>query len=75
MYIAEIAPARYRGRLVGMFQFNIVFGILVAYLSNYCIGVLGLGETEWRWKLGIAALPSAAFFVCCSAFPEVRAGW
>lgn len=70
MYIAEIAPARYRGRLVGMFQFNIVFGILVAYLSNYSIGLLGLGEMEWRWKLGIAALPSAAFFVMLFSIPR-----
>ncbi len=61
MYIAEIAPARLRGRLVGFFQFNIVFGILVAYLSNYLIGTLGLGDAEWRWKLGIAAIPAALF--------------
>src|SRR5689334_15976421 len=61
MYIAEIAPARIRGRLVGFFQFNIVFGILLAYFSNYVIGTMGFGEAEWRWKLGIAAIPAAAF--------------
>jgi len=61
MYIAEIAPAKLRGRLVGFFQFNIVFGILVAYLSNYLIGAMGLGDHEWRWKLGIAAIPAAIF--------------
>src|SRR5580704_2559207 len=61
MYIAEIAPARLRGRLVGFFQFNIVFGILAAYLSNYLIGGMGLGDNEWRWKLGIAAIPAAIF--------------
>ena len=49
MYIAEIAPAKYRGRLVGLFQFNVVFGILLAYLSNYVLGTLNLGLTEWRW--------------------------
>jgi MFS family permease len=63
MYIAEIAPARLRGRLVGLFQFNIVFGILVAYLSNYLIGTMGFGDMEWRWKLGISALPAALFLV------------
>jgi len=63
MYIAEIAPARLRGRLVGFFQFNIVFGILVAYLSNYLIGTMGFGDTEWRWKLGISAVPAALFLV------------
>jgi MFS transporter, SP family, arabinose:H+ symporter len=70
MYIAEIAPARLRGRLVGFFQFNIVFGILVAYLSNYLIGTMGLGETEWRWKLGIAAVPAALFLVMLFTIPE-----
>ena len=63
MYIAEIAPARLRGRLVGFFQFNIVFGILAAYLSNYLIGTMGFGDVEWRWKLGISAVPAALFLV------------
>ena len=63
MYIAEIAPAAKRGRLVGMFQFNIVAGILLAYFSNYVIGTLGLGATEWRWKLGVAALPAVLFLL------------
>lgn len=70
MYIAEIAPARARGRLVGMFQFNIVFGILLAYLSNYLVGLSGAGGDEWRWKLGIAAVPAAAFFVMLFPIPE-----
>jgi sugar porter (SP) family MFS transporter len=70
MYIAEIAPARYRGRLVGLFQFNIVFGILVAYLSNYLLGQAGLAGNEWRWKLGIAAIPSAAFFLLLFGIPR-----
>jgi sugar porter (SP) family MFS transporter len=70
MYIAEIAPAAHRGRLVGMFQFNIVSGILVAYLSNYLIGLQGFGAAEWRWKLGIAALPAAGFLAALFAIPE-----
>jgi len=49
VYIAELAPARLRGRLVGLFQINIVLGILLAYFSNYVIGTLGLGVNEWRW--------------------------
>ena len=70
MYIAEIAPAKYRGRLVGLFQFNVVFGILLAYLSNYLIGTLKLGEAEWRWKLGIAAVPAAIFLVMLFGIPR-----
>ena len=62
MYIAEISPAQYRGRLVAVMQFNIVFGILLAYLSNYTIAQLGLGADEWRWMFGVMALPSAIFF-------------
>jgi sugar porter (SP) family MFS transporter len=70
MYIAEVAPARARGRLVGFFQFNIVLGILVAYLSNYLIGQAGFGAAEWRWKLGIAAIPAALFFVMLFSIPQ-----
>jgi len=70
MYIAEIAPAEKRGRLVGMFQFNIVSGILIAYLSNYLIGQAGFGAMAWRWKLGIAALPAAVFLAALFAIPE-----
>jgi MFS transporter, SP family, arabinose:H+ symporter len=70
MYIAEIAPAKYRGRLVGLFQFNVVFGILLAYFSNYLIGTIGLGGAEWRWKLGIAALPAAIFLVMLFGIPR-----
>ena len=70
MYIAEIAPAKYRGRLVGLFQFNVVFGILLAYLSNYLIGTIGMGATEWRWKLGIAAVPAAIFLLMLFGIPR-----
>jgi sugar porter (SP) family MFS transporter len=62
MYIAEISPAAYRGRLVAFTQFNIVLGILLAYLSNYVIGILHLGATECRWMFGIMAVPSILFF-------------
>ena len=61
VYIAELAPAKWRGRLVGAFQFNVVFGILVAYTSNYLIRLLHLGAAEWRWQVGVAALPAAIF--------------
>jgi len=70
MYISEIAPARLRGRLVGFFQFNIVFGILMAYLSNYVIGTIGLGETEWRWKLGVQAVPALLFWFFLNTIPR-----
>src|SRR5256712_1425873 len=63
MYIAEIAPAKWRGRLVGIFQFNVVAGILVAYLSNYLVGQANLGEQDWRWMLGISGAPALLFFL------------
>ncbi len=63
MYIAEISPARFRGRLVGLTQFNIVFGILVAFFSNYIIKSLELGQVEWRWMFGIEAVPAFLFFM------------
>src|ERR1017187_1600680 len=70
MYIAEIAPPKLRGRLVGFFQFNIVFGILLAYFSNYEIGTMGFADLEWRWKMGIAALPALLFLFLLFAIPE-----
>jgi MFS transporter, SP family, arabinose:H+ symporter len=70
MYIAEIAPARWRGRLVGFFQFNVVAGILIAYLSNYLVGLAGFGDVEWRWKLGVSAIPAALFFAMLFGIPR-----
>jgi sugar porter (SP) family MFS transporter len=70
MYIAEISPAKWRGRLVGLFQFNVVFGILLAYLSNYILGTMGFGAAEWRWKLGVTAAPAAFFFVMLFGIPR-----
>ncbi|WP_165224485.1 sugar porter family MFS transporter [Aquisphaera insulae] len=63
LYIAEISPARFRGRLVAVQQFNICLGILLAQLINYGIARLSLGENEWRWMLGVLAIPSFAFLV------------
>ncbi|HWW03372.1 MAG TPA: sugar porter family MFS transporter [Candidatus Acidoferrum sp.] len=68
LYISEISPPAYRGRLAGMFQFNIVFGILVAFASNFLLR--GIGENAWRWMLGVAAFPSIAYTVMCFALPE-----
>ena len=61
VYIAEVAPALWRGRLVGAFQINIIAGILLAYLSNFVSGLFRLGMLEWRWQLGVAAAPAALF--------------
>ena len=69
LFISEIAPPAQRGRLAGMFQFNIVFGILVAFLSNYLIGK-HMGENAWRWMLGVMAVPSLIYTACCLALPE-----
>ena len=79
MYIAELSPARVRGRLVGMFQLNVVVGILAAYLSNFLVGNLVHAFAAWRWKLGVAALPALVFFAALFLIPEsprwlVRAG-
>lgn len=70
MYIAEISPARLRGRLVAITQFNIVLGILLAYLSNYIIGTLHLGASEARWMFGVMAAPSALFFLLLFLIPQ-----
>ena len=69
LYISEIAPPAYRGRLAGMFQFNIVFGIIIAFVSNAVIAHFG-GENAWRWMLGIAAIPSVIYAAMCFAIPE-----
>ncbi len=70
VYIAEIVPADRRGALVGLFQFNIVFGILMAYVSNFAVASLIGGDDVWRWKLGIAAAPAALFLVLLFAIPQ-----
>jgi sugar porter (SP) family MFS transporter len=68
LYISEIAPPGHRGRLAGMFQFNIVFGIVVAFASNALLA--GIGENAWRWMLGVAAFPSLIYTICCFGIPE-----
>ena len=68
MYISEISPAHSRGRLVALFQFNIVSGILIAFLSNYLL--FGVSDEAWRWMLGIQAVPSLLFFVMVFFVPE-----
>jgi sugar porter (SP) family MFS transporter len=70
MYIAEISPAKYRGRLVAVTQFNIVLGILLAYLSNYIISALQLGVNECRWMFGVQAVPALAFFILLFFTPQ-----
>lgn len=69
-YIAEISPAAWRGRLVGAFQFNVVFGILVAYLSNYVVSLLVSGMTQWRWMFAVAAVPALLFSIMLLFIPE-----
>jgi sugar porter (SP) family MFS transporter len=70
VYIAELAPPKWRGRLVGLFQINIVVGILVAYFSNYVIGLQHFGVNEWRYELGVSALPAILFFCMLFGIPR-----
>lgn len=68
LYISEISPPEKRGRLAGMFQFNIVFGILIAFVSNAALS--GVGENAWRWMLGVAAFPSLIYTFLTLSIPE-----
>ena len=70
MYIAEIAPPDWRGRLVGFFQVNIVVGILLAYVSNAIIGSRHLGALEWRWMFGVSAIPAVLFLITLFVIPR-----
>ena len=70
VYIAELAPAKWRGRMVGLFQINVVVGILLAYLSNYLISLLNLGLLQWRWQLGVAGIPSIIFLIMLFRIPR-----
>ena len=67
-YISEIAPAKSRGRLVGLYQFNLVTGILIAFLSNYLLS--GLGENDWRYMMGIEALPALLYTLLVLSIPK-----
>lgn len=70
VYMAEIAPPKLRGRLVGLFQINVVVGVLLAYCSNFLIADVALGAREWRLELGVAGIPALAFFLLLFAVPE-----
>jgi MFS transporter, SP family, xylose:H+ symportor len=70
MYIAEISPAQFRGRMVAITQFNIVLGILLAFFSNYVIAQMGFGEATWRWMFGVEAFPAAVFFLLLFLTPR-----
>src|ERR671933_2686252 len=70
IYTAEIAPPRYRGRLVGLVQFNIVLGILLAYLSNFIIATALPADIAWRWMFIVMAIPAAIFFLLLFTVPE-----
>lgn len=70
MYIAEMSPAARRGRLVGLFQMNVVIGILLAYFSNYLVSLGGFGSSAWRWKFGMVAIPAASFVIALFGIPQ-----
>lgn len=70
LYISEISPAERRGHLAGLFQFNIVFGILVAFASNFFIGKYMDPDVAWRWMLGVEALPALVYSMMCFTLPE-----
>ena len=67
-YISEIAPAKDRGKLVGLYQFNIVFGILIAFFSNYLLN--NIGENAWRWMVGVEAIPAAIYTIFALSIPQ-----
>ncbi len=67
-YISEIAPAKNRGKLVGLYQFNLVTGILVAFLSNYLLN--GIGENDWRYMMGVEAIPAILYTLLVFSIPK-----
>lgn len=70
LFISEISPAKHRGRLTALFQFNIVFGILMAFLSNYIIGLIFDDTVAWRYMLGVEAVPALLYMIMCLPLPE-----
>jgi len=68
MYISEISPANLRGRMTALFQFNVIFGILIAYISNFLLR--DLGENSWRWMLGVGGVPAVAYLLLLTLVPE-----
>jgi sugar porter (SP) family MFS transporter len=67
-YISEIAPAKNRGRLVGLYQFNLVSGILIAFLSNYLLN--GIGDNDWRYMMGVEAIPALLYTLLVLGIPR-----
>ncbi len=67
-YVSEIAPAGNRGKLVALYQFNIVFGILIAFVSNYLLS--GIGENAWRWMMGVEAIPAFIYTLMVFTVPK-----
>ncbi len=67
-YISEIAPAKSRGRLLGLYQFSLVLGILLAFISNYLLS--GISENDWRWMMGIEAFPAILYTLLCFGIPQ-----
>ncbi|MFC5863981.1 sugar porter family MFS transporter [Acidicapsa dinghuensis] len=70
VYITELAPAKWRGRMVGTFQINVVIGILLAYASNFAVREMHLGAWEWRTQLGVAAIPAVLFLIMLFGIPR-----
>jgi sugar porter (SP) family MFS transporter len=70
VYIAELAPALWRGRLVGMFQLNVVLGVLLGYTSNYLVRLAQLGAMEWRVMVGVAVVPAVIFLIALFSIPR-----
>ena len=68
MYISEISPAKIRGRMTALFQFNVIFGILIAYVSNYLLRETG--NEPWRFMLGVETIPALAFFFLLFLVPR-----
>ena len=73
MYISEISPADVRGRMTAIFQFNVIFGILMAYVSNYLL--FDVGDQSWRLMLGVSGIPALLYFVLLFWFPKVPGIW
>ncbi|UOY07923.1 sugar porter family MFS transporter [Muricauda sp. SCSIO 64092] len=70
IYISEISSAQNRGRLTALYQFNIVFGILIAFISNYLIGSIFAEDVAWRWMLGVEGIPALIYTLLVLKIPQ-----